>query len=46
MIAVFEKDWGETDSGKKDAKKEKKAEKAEKSEKKGGHENRAVAAAS
>jgi phosphatidylserine/phosphatidylglycerophosphate/cardiolipin synthase-like enzyme len=46
MIAVFEKDWGETDSGKKDAKKEKKAEKADKAEKKGGHENRAVAAAS
>jgi cardiolipin synthase len=46
MIAVFEKDWGETDSGKKDAKKEKKAEKAEKAEKKGGHESRAVAAAS
>lgn len=46
MIAVFEKDWGETDSGKKDAKKEKKEKKAEKAEKKGGHENRAVAAAS
>jgi cardiolipin synthase len=46
MIAVFEKDWGETDSGKKDAKKEKKAEKAEKAEKKGGHEGRAIAAAS
>ena len=46
MIAVFEKDWAETDSGKKDAKKEKKAEKAEKAEKKGGHEGRAIAAAS
>ena len=46
MIAVFEKDWGETDSGKRDAKKEKKAEKAEKAEKKGGHESRAEAAAS
>jgi phosphatidylserine/phosphatidylglycerophosphate/cardiolipin synthase-like enzyme len=46
MIAVFEKDWAETDSGKKDAKKEKKAEKGEKSEKKGGHETRAIAAAS
>ena len=46
MIAVFEKDWAETDSGKKDAKKEKKAEKAEKTEKKGGNEGRAMAAAS
>src|SRR5206468_3280506 len=45
MIAVFEKDWGETDSGKKDAKKEKKAEKAEKAEKKGGGDARAMAAA-
>jgi phosphatidylserine/phosphatidylglycerophosphate/cardiolipin synthase-like enzyme len=44
MIAVFQKDWDETDSGKKDAKKEKKAEK---SEKKGGHESaRSIAAAS
>jgi cardiolipin synthase A/B len=44
MIAVFEKDWEETDSGKKDARK---AEKAEKAEKKGGQESaRAIAAAS
>jgi len=44
MIAVFEKDWEQTDSGKKDARK---AEKAEKAEKKGGQESaRAVAAAS
>jgi len=41
MIAVFEKDWEQTDSGKKDARK------AEKAEKKGGQESaRAVAAAS
>ena len=46
MIAVFEKDWAETDSGKKDAKKEKKAEKAEKAEKKGGRDARSIAAAS
>jgi len=44
MIAVFEKDWDQTDSGKKDAKK---AEKAEKAEKKGAQESaRAIAAAS
>src|SRR5436190_15295437 len=44
MIAVFEKDWAQTDTGKKEAKKEKKGEKAEK---KGGHESaRALAAAS
>ena len=44
MIAVFEKDWEQTDSGKKDARK---AEKAEKAEKKGGQESaRAVTAAS
>jgi len=41
MIAVFEKDWEQTDSGKKDARK------AEKAEKKGGQESaRASAAAS
>jgi cardiolipin synthase A/B len=44
MIAVFEKDWEETGSGKKDARK---AEKAEKAEKKGAQESaRAIAAAS
>ena len=48
MIAVFEQDWSETESGKKEVKKEikngkKEAEKAEKSEKKGP---RALAAAS
>jgi cardiolipin synthase len=47
MIAVFEQDWEQTDSAKKDAKKEKKAEKVEKAEKKAGHEPaRALAAAS
>jgi phosphatidylserine/phosphatidylglycerophosphate/cardiolipin synthase-like enzyme len=39
MQAVFEKDWAETDTGQKEAKK------AEKAEKKGGAEPRAVAAA-
>ena len=44
MIAVFEKDWEQTGSGKKDARK---AEKAEKAEKKGAQESaRATAAAS
>ena len=33
MVAVFEQDWAQTESGRKDAKKEKKAEKAEKTEK-------------
>jgi len=44
MVAIFEEDWAQTDSGKKEAKKEKKGEKTEK---KGGHESaRALAAAS
>jgi cardiolipin synthase A/B len=44
MIAVFQKDWEQTDSGKKDAKK---AEKADKAEKKGAQESaRSIAAAS
>jgi cardiolipin synthase len=50
MIAVFEEDWAQTDSGKKDvkkeAKKEKKAEKLEKAEKKNGRDAAALAAAS
>jgi cardiolipin synthase A/B len=47
MIAVFQKDWEQTDSGKKDAKKAEKAEKADKAEKKGAQESaRSIAAAS
>ena len=47
MIAVFEQDWAQTDSGKKEAKKNGKAEKAEKAEKKGAREPvRSLAAAS
>jgi cardiolipin synthase len=49
MVAVFEKDWADTGSGKKEAKKAEKAERAvksEKSEKKGAREPRTLAAAS